>query len=124
MNSLTAHFLACLRRNLFELLLTAFAFPALARAEIRRRERGLQTGEILNSTLPPFVASMQRDFQIALQAQDGVPLREDVSCLPILEDREAPELLPPEGVGTIYLRRTESDGSASRSPGSRDLLQK
>jgi hypothetical protein len=83
MNSLTAHFLARLRRNSFELILTASAFTGLGRTEIRPREQGFQTeGEIVNPTSPPFVASMQRDFQIALQAQDGVKLRETLAVSP------------------------------------------
>jgi hypothetical protein len=74
---LTAHFLARLRRNSFDKILTALGVSPRGRAEIRTREQGFQThGEIVPCTTPKFIAKMQSEFRFALHPLPNGQLRE------------------------------------------------
>jgi hypothetical protein len=55
----TALFLERLRRNAFDLILTAFAFSSLGRSEIRATEQGFQRHNPINSS-PLIVRFLQR----------------------------------------------------------------
>jgi hypothetical protein len=70
LNVLTAHFLARLRRNRFDVILTAFAMTLRGRAHIRLAEYGFRTrGEVSEVPELSFVSTMQHEFAQAMLAQ-------------------------------------------------------
>jgi hypothetical protein len=87
LNDLTAHFLARLRRNAFDVMLTAFALTIRGRAYIHSAEYGFQTRGGL-SELPElsFVSTMQHEFARAMAAQQGQPFDFDDQELARQED--------------------------------------
>jgi hypothetical protein len=95
----TAHFLARLRRNSFEVIQTAFALTPTGRAQIREREVGFQTkGFVGNPWELEFVSKMRDQFSGAMQAHQLLNSARPAEVPRVAERMEELDPLDPDDV--------------------------
>jgi hypothetical protein len=104
LNVLTANFLARLRRNAFDMILTAFAMTPRGRSHIRLAEYGFRTrGDVSAIPEGEFVLKMQHAFAHAMDVQQNKPFLDD-------EQRPAPPEFADElSQGGDVLNRIDED---------------
>jgi hypothetical protein len=103
----TAHFLARLRGNSFQVTLTAFALTFNGRAQIRQKERSIQTtGRIQPATLLPFVSEMQDAFTGGLEAFQHLTPSETLDVNPVLNEIDDADSTDPEAIPVFDLPDT------------------
>jgi hypothetical protein len=88
----SAHFFPRLKRNAFDIILTAFAFSPFNCSEIRATSQGLETqGEIVSIGEATFVSEMRQEFQRVFDVQETSHT----------EDSDLHQFLLPSGVHDI-----------------------
>jgi hypothetical protein len=104
LNVVTAHFLARLRGNSFNVMLTAFALTFNGRAQIRDHERSIQTtGPIAPPSVPPFVSKMQAAFEQGRTAYQHLAESDPVEINAVLKEIDDADSVDPEAINVSEL---------------------
>jgi hypothetical protein len=106
----TAHFLARLRRNSFDVVLTADAVTMIGRAKIRATEAGIRTtGKIHPVAVPAFVSEMHQEFAAAMNAQQHLRAVETAERTEVPNPLEELDELDPEMIAESELPEPSQD---------------